>query len=103
MGPKLIVPEIIIKYDYHVFSVEFLTGHPLKRYWNAKYWPRVTQCVIKKDGLIIGIGEVVKHDRDIDNPRHGRLFAAKKAFKEANIKCWWLPKLELFTEVLTQA
>lgn len=95
--------EITAKLDSHVFSVEFLTGNPLRRYWRDKCWPRVTQCVIKRDGLIIGFGEVVKHERDIDNPRHGRLFAAKKAFKEAETKCWWMPKKELFTEVLTLA
>jgi hypothetical protein len=88
----------------HHFSIEFLIGFPLKRYWNDKYWPKTTQCLLKMDNLVISMGEVVKHHNDADIPRHGKLFAAKKAFRtaEQNYKMWPELRNKILAEILRQ-
>jgi len=86
----------------HLYSIEFLIGFPYKRYWRDKYFPKTTQCIIKMDNLVIGIGEVVKHQKDKDNTRHGKLFAAKKAFIAAEQKGKMFPQIraKLLKEIL---
>lgn len=75
---------IHVKDDWRHVTVEFFTGHRLKRYWKDKYWPKTTQCLIKVDGLIAALGEVIKHEKDIDNPKDAKLFSFRKSLNEKN-------------------
>ena len=88
----------------HLYSIEFLIGFPYKRYWRDKYFPKTTQCILKMDNLVISIGEVVKHHNDKDNTRHGKLLAAKKAFRiaELNRKIYPEIRTKLLKEILRQ-
>lgn len=73
-----------INYDNVTYNVEFNTGHPLKWYHTGKTYPKTTQCVIKKFDIILGVGEVVKHYLDTDNPEYARNLAMKKALNNTN-------------------
>ena len=44
-----------------------------------------TQCVVKVNSLIQGVGTVVKYYGDIDNPKWAYFYSAKKALKDTNI------------------
>lgn len=76
------------KYEHLTFTLEFISSRPLRQYYKGKSWPITTQCVIKRDGWIIGIGEVVKHNKDIDNSVYARKASAKKAFIAADRRIW---------------
>ena len=67
--------EIKEIYDQHTFTVEFLVGRPIRR-----------SHIIKLNGLVIGVGEAVKHEKETHNPYYGRLKAAKKAFEKLSVK-----------------
>ncbi|TDO21906.1 hypothetical protein [Pedobacter duraquae] len=68
--------------DMRTYTVEFLTGNPFRHIpGQGKHWPKVTQCVIKIDGLIVSKSEVCKHSTEIDNPDFAKRLALKKAFK----------------------
>ncbi len=89
-----------------IYSVEFITGRRLRVYpvgrANDKNWPTTTQCIIKKNGLIIGLGEVVKHINDKENPQYARTYAAKKAFKNADRVMWRELREKLWYEILKE-
>lgn len=83
------------EYENHIFKVEFITSMPLRRSHRGKHWPKTTQCIIYDGQRIIGLGEVVKHEKDPDNPKYARINSAKKAFnncgglwKEIRTKLW---------------
>jgi len=50
--------------------------------------------------LVIGVGEVVKHDKDTDNPKYARMYAAKKAFKNAEKQMWSGLREKLWKQIL---
>lgn len=75
---------IKIQDEHHIYTVEFLVGHPYRYYKGlGKAWPKETQCVIKRNGLQIGFGSVVRHAHDEDNPLYAKRASAKKALKQA--------------------
>ncbi len=87
--------EIIEKVpnSYITVKVVFLVSHNQRRTYMGKCWPKTTQCVVYQNDRIVSIGEVVKHERDKDNPQFARIQAAKKAFKkllwkELRTKLW---------------
>ncbi len=82
----------------HIFSVDFITGFPIRFSHRGKHWPVTTQCIIKHNGLVIGIGEVVKHENEINNPQYGKVNAARKAFK--GTKIWREMRERLWKEIL---
>jgi len=53
----------------------YIVKHRFHRYSIGKSWPKHTQCLLFVDGLLLGFGEVVKHNQDEDNQE----FAYKKA------------------------
>jgi hypothetical protein len=91
------IKEIHEGYSY---TVDFTTARVRRNNSRGKAWPLVTQCVIYKENLIIGIGEVVKHAKDEDNPKIARLKAAKKAFSRTAI--WRELRTKLWKQILTQ-
>lgn len=92
--------EIKDTYEGSIVSVEFTVGHPYRVTHKGKHWPIVTQCIIKRDGLIIGLGEAVKHVNDDYSPKHGRKYAAIKAFKQAGFKTWKEQRARLWKQIL---
>lgn len=69
----------------NTMSIEFNVGRPFRRTHMGKHWPITTQCVIKMDNIVVGVGEVVKHELDKDNPKYARMYAAKKAFAQTRL------------------
>lgn len=94
--------EIKETYEGITFTVEFAVGHPLRRSHKGKHWPPTTQCTIKRDGLVIGLGDVVKHDKEINNPYYGKIKAAKKAFKHAEVSIWREMRQRLWKQILVK-
>ncbi len=92
--------EIKETYEGTTVTVEFLTGRPLRRSHLGKHWPIVTQCIIKFNGLVIGVGEAVKHENDTDNPAYGKRCAAKKAFNDPKCKLWREMRTRLWSKIL---
>lgn len=86
--------------EHNIFTVEFVTSRPLRMYHPGKAWPITTQCVLKKGNLIIGVGQAVKHEKDNDNPVHGRKVAAQKAFLAAEHKIWKEIRIEFWEQIL---
>lgn len=85
-------------YKGTTYSVEFHIGHPLRWSPKGKHWPKTTQCVIKQGDLVIGVGEVVKHAKDNENPKYARMYAAKKAF--AKTQLWTEIRQRLWQQIL---
>ena len=86
----------------HTYSVEFLVGRPYRRSHKGKHWPVTTQCIIRDNGLVIGIGEAVKHELETHNPHYGRVKAAKKAFENSKLngKIWRGIRENFWKEIL---
>jgi len=90
--------DIVEEYEGQTFSVEFVTGHPLRWSPKGKHWPKTTQCILRHNKLIIGFGEAIKHEKDKDDPKYARAYAAKKAF--ANTKIWREMRVKLWNKIL---
>lgn len=86
------------EYEGSVYTIEFLQGHPLRKNCYGKTWNKVTQCIIKKDNLIIGTGEVIKHANDTDNIKYAKSKSAKKAFKQTRL--WKEIRTRLWNKIL---
>ncbi len=76
-------------------EIEFRSRHKYKRYAQGKAWPKITQCIITVDGLVVGIGNVIKHRADKNDDKYARMYSAKKAFEQSEQYCWKIfrPKL----------
>jgi len=81
------------------YTVEFLVRRLMQVTHKGKHWPKTTQCVVKRNGLIIGIGSVTKHETDKDNPKYAKMYATKKAF--ANAQLWESERTALWKQILT--
>lgn len=92
--------EIKDTYDHSTVTVEFTYGRPYRRTHMGKHWPITTQCVIKRDGLVIGVGEAVKHEKDTNNLKYGRKYAAMKAFNQAKFKTHKEQRTRLWKQIL---
>lgn len=93
--------KIFYEHEGSTFSVEFNYGSPLRWSHKGKHWPHTTQCVIKLNDLIIGIGDVIKHEKDKNNPKYARMYAAKKAFKNSEAHIWLEVREALWKQILT--
>lgn len=95
---------MILKTEYEgtVFTLEFAVGRPLRVAHKGKHWPITTQCTIKRDGLIVGVGEVVKHEKDTNNPKYAKVYATKKAFKNAGYKIWKELRVNFWKQILAE-
>lgn len=89
-------------YEGHTFTVEFVTGHPMRFSQKGKHWPLTTQCIVKRDNLIIGIGNAVKHDIDKHNEQYAYSISAKKAFTNAGCNIWKSVRTNLYRQFLTK-
>lgn len=88
------------EYEGTNYTVEFLTGRPLRMTHKGKHWPITTQCIIKRGYLVIGVGEVVKHEKDPENPQYAKVYAAKKAFANAGHVLWPALRKKLWAQIL---
>ena len=90
-----------LEYDFRQYKVEFKTGNPLRYYHPGKTYPKTTQCIITRQGLVIGIGEVVKHHIDVDNPEYAMRAAMKKALmtETGRLKLWKELRTALWAEL----
>lgn len=88
--------EIIYKVeddDYEVKLV-YIVKRRLHNYKNiGKSYPKHTQCLCFINGLIVGFGEVVKHEADKDNQNLAYKLATKKVmdkiiFKDIRKEIW---------------
>lgn len=92
--------DIIEKYEGHVFGIKFLQSRNLRMSPKGKHWPLTTQCVIYYNNSIIGIGEVVKHEDDPDNPKYAKVNSAKKAFNNLTRPLWKEIRTKLWEQIL---
>jgi len=92
--------EITYTFEGLIFSIEFLVGHPMQITHKGKHWAKTTQCVVKRNGLVIGLGSVTKHENDKDNPKYARMYATKKAFANAEYKIWSPVRKALWEQIL---
>lgn len=67
-------------------SLTFEQTTQLVYYRGDKYYPKHTQCILEVNGLIKGVGTVVKYEGDLDNPKWAYIYSAKKALKNLNEK-----------------
>jgi hypothetical protein len=49
---------------------------------------------------VIGVGEAVKHEKDPNNLKYGRKYAAIKAFNQAKFKTWKEQRTRLWKQIL---
>jgi len=75
------------------FRLVYITGRKLRGKKQDKTWPKVTQCLLFKNGLFISCGEVVKCDDDVDNMEYALKLVTKKVitdiwFKELRKPIW---------------
>ena len=94
--------DIKAEYEGSVYTVEFLVAQKFNMCHLGKHWPITTQCVVKRNGFVIGVGEVVKHAKDTDNPYYGRIYSAKKAFAKANRQIWREMRERLWKQILVK-
>jgi len=92
--------DIFEIHEGNKYTVEFLTGKPIRFSHKGKHWPLTTQCIIKRNDLIIGMGEAVKHENDTNNLQYGRVYAAKKAFNQASVRTWPELRTRLWKQIL---
>lgn len=81
------------------YRLIYITGYRLRGYRGDKSRPKVTQCLLFYNGLLIGYGEVVKCDKDKDNTKFAQMLATKKVmnlipFRDVRCKIWNLLKTE---------
>lgn len=87
--------------EWRTVTVEFIVGKPQRRYAQlGKSWPTTTQCLVKIDGLVVGLGMAVKHTNDVENPLHGRKIAAQKAFAVARYNLYKETRIRLWKQIL---
>lgn len=58
----------------------------LTYYRKNKYWPKHTQCLLFYNGLLLGFGGVVKHERDLDNQNLAYKLATKKVIDKIHFQ-----------------
>ena len=75
-----------IKHENHKYNVEFKVGFPMRFYHPGKSFPKTTQCIIEKNGLAIGFGQVIKHEYDRDNLEFALKISMKKALNNSSLK-----------------
>lgn len=81
------------------YKLVYITGRRLRGYRRDKSHTIVTQCLLYRNGLIIGFGEVVKCEKDKDNTTFAQMLATKKVmslipFRDIRCKIWNLLKEE---------
>lgn len=64
----------------------YIVKHRLHFYRGNKSYPKHTQCLCFINGLIVGFGEVIKHENDIDNQNFAYKLATKKVINNINCK-----------------
>ncbi len=79
--------QYIAKQRLHIYSKQ------------GKVYPKHTQCLMFKNGLLVGYGEVIKHNNDIDNPEFAFKEATRKVMDKINIK---FIREELWAKVLAE-
>ena len=72
--------EINYKTDDESIDIKllYIVKQKLTRYRKDKYWPKHTQCLLFYNGLLLGFGEVIKHEKDSDNQSLAYKLATKK-------------------------
>ena len=75
--------EFKVEFSGIPYRMVFNVTRTLKRNCYGSCRPLTTQCVLYKEGEIIGVGTVVKHKNDEDNPLYAKKYSAKKAFDNA--------------------
>lgn len=69
------------EYDGRKYEVEILQGSRLVYYYPGKTYPKITQCTLKSNGMLLGTGEVIKHHKDKDNYSYSCRASLKKALQ----------------------
>lgn len=78
--------EIVYKAPDESIEIKlvYITSRRKLKYYKAygKAWPRITQCLMFYNGLIVGFGEVVKHQSDVDNVEFAMRLATKRVLSK---------------------
>lgn len=64
------------------YKLLYITGRKLRGRKGDKTWPKVTQCLLFQNELLIACGEVVKCDDDKDNMSYALITVTKKIINE---------------------
>lgn len=95
------IHEISFDYAHSSYQITFVSKPLFRSYLGiGKSYPKTTQCTIKRDGLIIGLGTVTKHWKDKDNPKYARAYAAKQAINNGNLRHWKELRREMWKEIM---
>ena len=86
--------------DGHKYEVQVVRGRKFRRYYKGKSWPLTTQCTVRKDGFVIGVGESIKHQLDTDNPKYGLVSALKKAFNQCSHEMWKSDRTKIWSKII---
>lgn len=75
------------------YRLEYIVGRKLRGIRGDKTHPPVTQCLLYRNGLLLGFGEVVKCEGDVHNIEFARKLATKKVmqlipFRDVRTKIW---------------
>ena len=80
-----------------LYSIEFITGHPLNYTHKGKSWDRKTQAILKYNGFVESIYSVTKHYKDPDNLKLAIIKCAKEVMKQVSLKD---AKINLWNQIL---
>lgn len=81
------------------FTINWVQGSRLRHiYGVGSCFSLVTQCTISKHGLIIGLGDVVRHFRDEDDFEVAKFESFKKAVKGMT---WKSNRTKLFKRIIS--
>lgn len=64
------------------YRVVYIVGRKLRGYKGDKTYPKVTQCLLFKNNLLVSFAEVVKCDNDKDNIEYAIKLVTKKVIKD---------------------
>jgi hypothetical protein len=68
------------------YQIEFVTAFPLKYTHLGKTWSRTTQAILRRNGLILAVGEVTRHQKDKDDIQLAIRKSAKKVMGNCHSK-----------------
>jgi hypothetical protein len=74
------------------YHLQYFTKNRLTYYKGNKNYPLYTQCLIFRNDLVAGYGEVIKHENDEHNQKYAYIKATEKAFQNSKINSKFIRK-----------
>lgn len=70
-----------------IYRLVYIVTRRLTYYGKDKTYPLITQCLLYKNNLLVGFGEVVKCQCDENNQALAYVLATKKVLKNIPFRC----------------